>query len=91
MHISEITPWTLKPLRGETTMVSTNRLLTKAVPGQIAGFFTMMLIGFLFTGSVTASSGIAFVGALTGFASYFVHEMVWSRVSWGRSNVHAVD
>jgi len=72
-------------------MDSTIRLLTKAMTWQIAGFFTMMLIGFLFTGSVAASSGIAFVGALAGFVSYFVHEMVWSRVSWGRSNVHAVD
>ncbi len=72
-------------------MDSTTRLLTKAMTWQIAGFFTMTLIGFLFTGSVTASSGIAFVGALAGFASYFVHEMVWSKVSWGKSNVHAVE
>jgi uncharacterized membrane protein len=37
---------------------------------------------------VAASSGIAIVGAITGFMSYFIHEMVWSRVSWGRKNVN---
>jgi uncharacterized membrane protein len=68
-------------------MDTTIRLLTKAVTWQIAGLFTMTLIGFLFTGSISASSGIAIVGALTGFASYFVHEMAWSRVSWGRNVV----
>lgn len=72
-------------------MDTTIRLLTKAVTWQIAGLFTMTLIGFLFTGSIAASSGIAIVGALTGFASYFVHEMAWSRVSWGRNVVREAD
>lgn len=65
-------------------MDSTIRLLTKAVTWQVAGFFSMMLIGFLFTGSVAASSGIAFAGSVAGFVSYFLHEMAWARVSWGR-------
>ncbi|MGV8988847.1 MAG: DUF2061 domain-containing protein [Cypionkella sp.] len=65
-------------------MDSTIRLIIKAVTWQVAGFFSMMLIGFLFTGSVGASSGIAFVGSVAGFISYFLHEMVWSRVAWGR-------
>lgn len=66
-------------------MDSTFRLFTKAVTWQVAGFLTMTLIGFLFTGSVAAGSGIAFVGSVAGFVSYFVHEVVWSRVAWGRS------
>ena len=65
-------------------MDSTIRLLTKAVTWQVAGFFTMMLIGFLFTGSVVASGGIALAGSLAGFVSYFLHEMAWARVTWGR-------
>jgi uncharacterized membrane protein len=65
-------------------MDSTLRLLTKAVTWQVAGFFSMMLIGFLFTGSVVASSGIALAGSVAGFVSYFVHEMAWARVAWGR-------
>lgn len=65
-------------------MDSTIRLATKAVTWQVAGFFSMMLIGFLFTGSVVASGGIALTGAITGFIAYFLHEMAWSRIAWGR-------
>ncbi len=66
-------------------MDSTIRLFAKAVTWQIAGFFTMMLIGYLFTGSVAASSGIAIFGSVAGFVCYFVHEMAWAKVSWGKS------
>ena len=59
------------------------RLLTKAVTWQIAGFFTMMLISFLYTGSVTASGAIAIAGSIAGFVSYFAHELVWSKIAWG--------
>jgi uncharacterized membrane protein len=70
-------------------MDSKIRLFTKAATWQVAGFFSMMLIGFLFTGSFAASGGIAFVGAVTGFACYLVHEMAWSRISWGRDIVRS--
>lgn len=65
-------------------MDSTIRIIAKAVSWQVAGLFSMMLIGFLFTGSVVASGGIAIVGALTGFIAYLLHEMIWSRIQWGR-------
>lgn len=64
-------------------MDSKVRLLTKATTWQVAGFITMSGIGFLFTGSVAASGGIALAGAITGFAAYFLHELAWSKVSWG--------
>jgi uncharacterized membrane protein len=65
-------------------MDSKIRLFAKAITWQVAGFFSMMLIGFLFTGSVTASGGIAIAGSITGFVAYFAHEMVWAKVAWGR-------
>lgn len=61
------------------------RLLTKAITWQVAGFFSMMLIGFVFTGSVAASGGIAIAGSIVGFVAYFVHELVWSKIAWGIS------
>jgi len=64
-------------------MDSKFRLLTKAVTWQIAGFFTMMLISFLYTGSVAASGAIAIAGSISGFFSYFVHELAWSKIAWG--------
>lgn len=65
-------------------MDSKIRLFAKAVTWQVAGLFSMMLIGFLFTGSVAASGGIALVGAITGFVAYYAHEVAWSHVAWGR-------
>jgi uncharacterized membrane protein len=64
-------------------MDSKVRLLTKAATWQVAGLFSMTLIGFIFTGSVVAGSGIAITGSLVGFVAYFVHELVWSKVAWG--------
>lgn len=72
-------------------MDSKIRLIVKAVTWQVAGLFSMMLIGFLFTGSVAASGGIALVGAATGFIAYLLHEMAWSKVSWGKGIVSAFD
>lgn len=60
------------------------RMALKATTWQISGFIVMTLIGLAFTGSVTASGGIAAVGALTGFVNYFGHELIWSKIKWGR-------
>lgn len=60
------------------------RLFVKALTWQIAGFFVMLSIGWFFTGSVSAGGGIAIAGTITGFCSYFLHELLWSRISWGR-------
>ncbi|WP_108880790.1 DUF2061 domain-containing protein [Anderseniella sp. Alg231-50] len=67
-------------------MDTTTRLIVKSATWQIAGFVMMMLIGFLFTSSIVASGGIAIAGSITGFLSYFLHEMVWSKISWGRKD-----
>jgi uncharacterized membrane protein len=65
-------------------MDSKIRLLAKAVTWQVSGLISMMLIGYLFTGSVVASGGIAVVGCFAGFVAYFVHEIAWGKVAWGR-------
>ena len=66
-------------------MDSNIRLLTKAVTWQVSGFFTVMLIGFFFTGSIAASGGIAIAGTIIGFIAYFIHELAWSKIVWGLS------
>lgn len=62
------------------------RTFAKAVTWQIAGMIVMIAIGFAFTGSLAAGGGIAAISSLTGFLSYFLHERVWSRISWGRQS-----
>ncbi|MDO6731890.1 DUF2061 domain-containing protein, partial [Marinovum sp. 2_MG-2023] len=60
------------------------RSALNAITWQITGFGLMSLVGWFFPGSLTAGGGIAFVGTLIGFVSYFVHDLCWSRVSWSR-------
>ena len=65
-------------------MDTTSRLITKSITWQVSGLVVMTLIGYLFTNSFTAGGGIAIASALVGFISYFMHEMLWSKVGWGR-------
>ncbi len=68
-------------------METTTRLITKSLTWQAMGLIVMTLVGFLFTGSVAAGGGIALASALIGFLSYFMHEMAWSKIRWGRCPV----
>lgn len=65
-------------------METAARILTKSITWQLSGLFMMTLIGYLFTGSISAGGGIAIVSSAIGFISYFLHEMLWSKVGWGR-------
>ena len=65
-------------------MDTTVRLFTKSLTWQLAGLVSMVVIGYLFTGSLVAGGSIAIVGSLTGFVSYFLHELVWSKIKWGQ-------
>lgn len=65
-------------------MDTTTRLVAKSITWQISGLIVMTAIGYWFTNSLTAGGGIALASALLGFVSYFVHEMVWAKVGWGR-------
>ena len=60
------------------------RLVAKSFTWQVAGFVSMTVIGFLFTGSIAASGGIALAGAAAGFVGYFMHELAWTKINWGR-------
>ncbi|MBT0958054.1 DUF2061 domain-containing protein [Alphaproteobacteria bacterium KMM 3653] len=66
-------------------MDSKSRLLSKAVTWQILGLLSMSVIGFVFTGSVRAGGGIAVAGCAVGFVCYFLHELAWARIPWGRN------
>ena len=65
-------------------MDTKRRLALKAVTWKVMGFGVMLLIGYIFTGSVSAGGGIAIAGTVVGFTTYFLHELGWSRISWGR-------
>ncbi|MEM7520785.1 MAG: DUF2061 domain-containing protein [Pseudomonadota bacterium] len=66
-------------------MDSKSRMLLKAITWQTMGFFMMLIMGYLMTGSLKSGGGFAAVTTVLGFVSYFGHEMLWSWVPWGRA------
>lgn len=68
-------------------MDSTKRTWTKAVFWQVLGVISMVIVGYLFTGSLRAGGLMAIINALLGLATYVLYERFWARIRWGRGNV----
>jgi uncharacterized membrane protein len=65
-------------------METNKRMIAKAMCWQVMGLIVMTLIGYIFTGSMSDGGALALTGAAIGMATYFLHEKIWARVSWGR-------
>lgn len=65
-------------------METPKRTWTKAILWQVLGLFSMLVVGFLFTGSMAVGGAMAVVNALIGFTVYILFERAWNRISWGR-------
>jgi uncharacterized membrane protein len=61
------------------------RSIVKAVTWQAIGLVTMTLMGWLATGNLVAAGGLAVSGALSGFVCFILHERLWARIQWGRT------
>lgn len=68
-------------------MDSTKRTWTKAVFWQVLGVISMVIVGYLFTGSLRAGGLMAIINAGLGLATYVIYERFWARIRWGRGNV----
>ncbi len=66
-------------------METKKRLLLKSLTWQATGFFAMGMISYVVSGSFTASLSIAAGGMASGFVFFFVHELIWAKVAWGRA------
>jgi uncharacterized membrane protein len=58
----------------------------KAVSWQILGLLSMVLIGYFFTGSLTAAGSMAIFTTILSSICYVMHERAWNRIPWGRVN-----
>lgn len=61
------------------------RSLIKTVSWRIMATFTTMLIVFCFTRKVVLSIGVGVVEVVTKMVLYYLHERLWSGISWGRA------
>lgn len=60
------------------------RSLVKAYSYRCCGTLTTIVISYIITGQILVSLGIGFIEMIVKPFIYWVHERVWSRVSWGR-------
>lgn len=70
-------------------MDTNSRMIAKALSWQALGLVTMTLLGFLFTGSVSAGGALAMASAAIGTAVYCLHEKLWAQIDWGRVQAQA--
>jgi uncharacterized membrane protein len=61
------------------------RSLAKAVSWRVTGTIDTFVISWLITGQLLLASGIAFTEIMTKIALFWLHERVWNRIGWGRS------
>lgn len=62
------------------------RSVAKAISWRATGTVDTFLISFVLSGSVKLAGGIASVEVITKMVLYYVHERVWTKISWGRSH-----
>lgn len=65
-------------------METRRRSLVKALVWQVIGLLSMLLIGWLATGSLGLAGGLAVANMAVGFVAYLLHERLWARVRWGK-------
>jgi len=65
-------------------MESTVRIVIKSVTWQLLGILTMTLLGYIQTGVILSAFLLAISASSSGFVFFFIHEKIWSRVTWGR-------
>jgi sulfate adenylyltransferase large subunit len=61
------------------------RSLAKAVSWRATGSIDTTILAYLFTGSIKVAAAIGGTEVFTKIALYFVHERIWSRLSFGLS------
>ena len=63
----------------------TIRSVAKAVSWRFVGTLDTLLISFIITGELRASSVIASVDFFTKLVLYFFHERFWNMIKWGKN------
>jgi uncharacterized membrane protein len=65
---------------------SNKRSFAKAVSWRITGTVDTFIISFFVTGEVALASAIAVTEVVTKIVLYWLHERVWNKVKWGKTD-----
>ena len=61
------------------------RTIAKAISWRVIATLTTMIIVFLFTRRFILTLGVGLAEVTAKITFYYLHERIWSRISWGRS------
>lgn len=61
------------------------RAAVKATIWTLMGFFVMVIVGFVMTGSLSTGGKMAVLNSAIGMVTYFLYERLWDRINWGRN------
>jgi uncharacterized membrane protein len=65
----------------------TKRSLVKTVSWRLTGSSATFGISYLISGNFAIAGSIAGIQLIANTVLYFVHERVWNKIKWGRSDV----
>jgi uncharacterized membrane protein len=61
------------------------RTIVKAISWRVIATLTTMIIVFLFTNRIMLTLGVGLAEVTAKITFYYLHERIWSGISWGRS------
>jgi uncharacterized membrane protein len=64
---------------------SKKRSIAKTISWRVLGSLDTMLLGYIFTGSITLAGSIASAEVLTKVVLYYLHERGWAHIKWGHN------
>ena len=65
---------------------STNRSIAKTISWRLTGSFSTFMISYLILGSFSIAGSIAIIQIIANTLLYYLHERVWNKIDWGRTN-----
>jgi uncharacterized membrane protein len=60
------------------------RTVLKTLSWRIIGSTSTFLISYIVTGQLFIATGIAIVQMIVNTVLYYIHEIFWNKVSWGK-------
>ena len=65
---------------------SNNRSIAKTISWRLTGSFSTFMISYLILGSFAVAGSIAVIQVIANTLLYYLHERVWNKIDWGRTN-----
>ena len=65
---------------------SNNRSIAKTISWRLTGSFSTFMISYLILGSFSVAGSIAIIQIIANTLLYYLHERVWNKIDWGRTN-----